>query len=56
MRAAVPTEILVNERDIYVEGWNCRSTFDDLVTNPLKLMEALNKSNNFSVPLINSND
>lgn len=56
MKAAVPTDIQINERDIYLDDWKCRSTFDALITEPLKLMAALNKKYNLTAPLINSND
>lgn len=54
MKASVPMEIKINERDIYQEGWECRSTYDSLVTDALKLIAALNL--NKTVPLINAND
>lgn len=51
MRAAVPTEIQINERDIYGDGWECRSTYETLVTDPLKLIAFLNAKHNLTVPL-----
>lgn len=56
MRVAVPTQIQINERDIYLDGWECRSTYDSLITDSLKLMNALNRNNNQTIPLIKTSD